>query len=336
MKRSTIYLIILLAILLIFPFIFFSILIAKSPKFSTLEEMDSDTVRPYNIVIHATDTTVKNCGSISLTTYKGFIDEDAPVNFIADGKGFHATLQDNTIIVTIDTLSETGEGLHFLTIEVPQNAKVKLINTLPDIEVAAENGDFKALKAQSSGNIRIGSCNVAGVVLCDTTHVCDIDIHNSNIGGMKINGKNKKLRLCNSNIGTLTVGGTCESLFLNSNNIGACSWNKENQQKADIHNSIIGTTVNENVISVDINDDEDADTDVTISAFSADSSTIRAGIRVDVNNDNNKSNVDISRDGIEVNGEDGEHVSVSPSGIQVSQNGQNIVSINHSGITINN
>lgn len=334
MKRSTIALIVLLAILLIFPFIFFGIMIAKFPKISIWDEFDSEKVRPYNIVVHASDTALKNCGSISLTTYKGFVDKDEPVKFIADGKGFDAELQDNTIIVTIDSLSKAGEGHHFLTIEIPYKAKVSLINTVPGIEIAAESGDFKALKAQSSGNMRITACNVAGVVLVDTTHVCNIDISGSNIGGLKINGKNKNLQLSNSNIGTLTVGGTCESISLNNNNIGVCSWNEENQQKADINNSIIATTVNENTVTIDIDDSEDADTDVTISAFSGDSSKIRTGIRIDVNDDN-RNNVEISPKGIKIDGEDGEHVHVSPSGIQVKQDGKEIVSIGYTGIKIN-
>ena len=334
MKRSTIYLVILLLVLLIFPFIILGILMYNSPDLSDLENKDDESALPYNIVIHATDTTIENYGYIQLTTYKGYVDEDNPVKFIADGNGFNASLQNNTIIISVDSLSDLGENNHFLSIEFPSNAKIKLINTVPDIAIRAEAGDFKALNAQSPGYTQINSCNVAGVILSDTTYVNQISISNSNIGGLKINGKGKDLRICLSNIGTLSVSGTCKSIFFNSNNIGACSWNSENQKNADINHCTIGATVNEDVISIDINDDDEADSDVTISAFSDDTSKVRAGIRIGIANDN-KNRVDISDDGIEVDSEDGDHVSVSPKGIQVNRNGQSVVSIDASGIQVN-
>lgn len=282
MKRSTIYLIILVVVIFITPFVFLGILISKNPDlYDVFVTEVKDVQYSYKLVIQARDGGVGNGGHVLLTTYRGYVDEEAPVNFVTDGSGFSTSQQGDTIVIVIDSLRETGEEGHFLTVEFPKETGLELVNTDSRTEVRIESGDFRSLRLQSCGKTGIHSCNISDAVLSDTIYANSIFLSDDNVGRLRINGNVESLQIEGSNIGFLFVGGSCHRISLEKNNIGACSWSWENRQLADINDCVIGSTK----IEADTTGGDAVWDDASLTVFEAssnDSSKIQFGIRVNV------------------------------------------------------
>ncbi len=255
MKRSTLIIIVLAALLFVAPFIIFAIFMQKVPDLNRIY-LNSNKVHYYTLVVNAEDSTTHSTCDITLTTHRDTANEN--VDFLTSSDSITATLREDTIFVTI---KETQGDAQYLTIELPDNTKLIALNSLPQVSFAIHEANLKALKLASAGSLEIMSSNVGGVVCSDNTSETNINFSSSNIGGIRLNGANKRVQVVSCNVGALSVAGACDDLMLLSSNIGASSWSEANNQVTSINNCHIVARTTENVVEVVITEDIEPEED---------------------------------------------------------------------------
>lgn len=314
MKRSTIFLIVALAVIIIAPIIYISIAIRNIPSsfkdwvIETIEDADfeSENLYNYKMLITATDATAIPDCYVSVTTYEGAVDSMRSVHFIDPADGVSAVLRGDSIIVMLDKIdSLVGEGL-CLTVELPRSSDLKIYNDVPNADVRLQYASVGAMLVSSLSDFSVSDSNVGVLSGSDCIVSKRLDIENSNVGAMKINGDNLSLRVDDSNVGAMDIMGTCSAIELSDSNFGVCSWNDACRDMAVIKDCTI--TSHTHAGAVTIKTDDEGKTIV----MSGDADT-SSGVQVESGSDK----VDITSSGIHVETEDGEKVNVSPTGVQV-------------------
>ncbi|MBQ2979771.1 MAG: hypothetical protein IJE18_06660 [Bacteroidaceae bacterium] len=330
MKRSTIFLIVALAVIIIAPIIYISIAIRSIPSslkdwvIETIEDADFENENLYNykMLITATDaTSVPDC-YISITTYEGAVDSMRSVHFIDPSDGVSAVLRGDSILVMLDKVDAlVGEGL-CLTIELPRSSDLKIYNDVPTADVRLQHASVGAMLVSSLSDLLVSDSNLGVLSGSDCIVSKKLDIENSNVGAMKINGDNLALRVDDSNVGAMDIMGTCSAIELSDSNFGVCSWNDACRDMAVIEDCTI--TSHTNAGSIIIKSDDDGKT-IVMSGDAATSSIVK------VESDSDK--VDISPSGILVETETGEKVNVSLTGVHVETEDET-VQITPTGIVV--
>lgn len=334
MKRSTILLITLLVVVIVAPILYLSVVISKLPSLKdwmveTIETLDADKANLYEYKMAVTSSQPIPDTYIYVTTYKGKIDSLHSVNFVAPVEGMQAELQGDSIIINLDNVKDTLSGTLLLTLELPENSNLILNNQVASLDIRFMKSDIGAVNATSLGDILIEDSNLGAFMLAknDEAHKT-IDIQDSNIGAVRLNGNNDTLEVQDSNIGAMTISGVCQAINLKDNNFGVVSWNKECNDKAVIEDCVMTVKVKENVM-------DDADDDKNARVYMI---------------DDNGEKVEVASGAIKIDGEDGEKVDISPAGVHVEdgettvkitpigvvvkENGEDIVNIGLNGVTV--
>ena len=334
MKRSTILLITLLVVVIVAPILYLSVVISKLPSIKdwmveTIETLDADKANLYEYKMAVTSSQPIPDAYIYVTTYKGKIDSLHSVNFVAPVEGVQAELQGDSIIINLDNVKDTLSGTLLLTLELPENNNLILNNQVASLDVRFMKSDIGAVNATSLGDILIEDSNLGAFMLAknDEAHKT-IDIQDSNIGAVRLNGNNDTLEVQDSNIGAMTISGVCQAINLKDNNFGVVSWNKECNDKAVIEDCVMTVKVKENVM-------DDADDDKNARVYMIDDNgekveVASGAIKID-GEDGEK--VDITPTGVHVKSDDGERVDISPAGVYVDDEGTS-VQVTPSGVVV--
>lgn len=344
MKRSTILMIIVLAVAILVPVIFIGVMTTKLPSVGDVvnkvfKSTDNSTYT-YNMKITSTDrSTVPDC-YVLVTTYSGAVDTLASVNFVDPAMGVDAVLEGDSIIVNLNNVSElTADGL-CLTIELPEKSRLLIENSVPTTDVHIVAANIKALKINSLSDFLASATNFGAFLSSDTTHTGKMEFENCNVGALKMNGAQNSLGVTNSNVGALSISGTCNAIQMTGSSIGVCSWNKNNSDLAHIKDCSIVSKVDEEVVAITIEDNVDnVDTgseivNVSPTGVVVESDDDKVNISpsgVFVESDDEK--VNISPAGVFVDSDDTK-VSISPAGVVVKEDGKEVVNIGIGGVKV--
>lgn len=315
MKRSTILLIVIFAIIIAMPLIIIGLVSKDVIKIQDwiVENFNIDNNTP--TYIYTLDITSPNAGSIPpcnihINTYKGAVDAQNPVFFVAAAGGVETAMVGDNINVVLDGVKDLVDGDLCLTIEVPHNARLKIVNRVPNADVNIVGGSYDALYFDTWSDLQISDVNIGGIMSVDTTSYKTIAIDDSNIGAMELNGDKVDFKVEDSNVGVIAIAGTCSNINFHDSSIGMCSWNNACSVKAVVDDCIISTQVGEGIVAVTMDDFEKG----THSAIKIAPDTANA--IVDITDGEDK--VKISPTGVHVESEDGERVDISPTGVHVN------------------
>ena len=330
MKRSTILMIIVLAVVILAPVIVKGIMATKLPSLgdvvSKVMNSTDNTTYTYNMKVTSPDrSSVPDC-YVLVTTYSGKVDTLSSVNFVDPAMGVEAVLEGDSIIVNLQNVSDlTADGL-VLTVELPENSKLLVENSVPTVDVHVVSANIKALRLNSLGDFLARATNLGALLSSDTTRTATMVLESCNVGALKLNGANTSLDVNGSNVGAMTIAGTCSAIKLNDSSIGVCSWNKANSALAQIKDCSIVSRVNEEVIDITVEDNKMDDDD----AEGSDVVNISpSGVHVESDGDK----VNISPAGVFVDSEDTK-VAISPAGVVVRENGEEVVNIGVGGVKV--
>lgn len=258
MKRSTIFLIIVLALAVIIPALVVGVVASKMPSLDDVigkaVQMGEKPEYTYNMTITSPDAAdVTDC-YIMVTTYSGSVDTLSSVNFVDPVTGVAASLNGRNIEVELTGVSDlTADGL-CLTIELPESTKLVIENTLPMVDIHLSSADLSALRMASPGDFTAINANLGAFLGSDKSVAKELHFENCNVGAAKLNGEKATLYVAGSNIGAMTVAGDCDSVMLSNSNIGVCSWSSACGDRAVIDNCVITTHVSEGVVDITIDD----------------------------------------------------------------------------------
>ena len=329
MKRSTQLIIVILLVAFVTPIIYIALVAKDALKVKDWivehVSVDDKKIYSYSLEINAADAQAVPPCNIHINTYKGVVDSLNPVFFVAAAGGVDAKCEDSHIVVTLGDLKDLVADDLCLTIEVPQNARLKIVNHVPQTHLSLVGGDYGAIYVDAKSNLMMADVNVGGVLSVDTTALKKIVVDDSNIGAMKVNGKNIELDIKDSNVGALSISGTCERIVFADGHIGVCAWNNDCATKAVIDDCSIVSRVVEDVLSVTIADFENE------SFTSVNALPDSTGAMYIEGDDGEK--VNITPTNVNVEGSDGEKVSITPLGIHVDD-GETTVEIGPGGIVV--
>lgn len=340
MKRSTIFLIIILVTMIIAPIVYIGLVAKDVIKFKdwVVEELninnDDNSALSYKMRITSLDgSAVPEC-YMNITTYEGVVvDTLNSVNFVVPADGVTAILRNDSIIVVLDKVDATVFDGLCLTVEIPENSRLKIENSVSSVDIHFHDADLSAVKMASLSDLIVDDSNWGAFVSTDSTTEKGMRFLDSNVGAMKIAGENVALTIQESNMGALTISGTCRSIKLSGSNLGVCSWNRACDTMADIDDCVITTQINEGQVNVTIDDDIVTDTSDSISIKQGDEKVNISASGVKVNSEDG-TNVDISPSGVHVESEEAT-VHITPAGLVVKEGDEEVVSIGLGGVKVN-
>lgn len=345
MKRSSIILIVALFVIIVAPLIYVGTVVSTSKETFDIKNWIVENISTkaeaehvYKMYISSPcSDSIPEC-YMNVTTYSGKVDTLHPANFIDPVAGVQAVMRGDSIIVVLDNLNLfVGDGL-FLTVELPKNVRLFIDNSVPTAHIHTHNVVLSALNYNSRSSLMAVNSQIGALISIDTLTPKTLQMFNSNIGAMQLNGDKASLDISNSNIGAIVVSGTCESIAFDNSNIGVCSWNQACAEKAVIRDCKISTTVDEGIVAITIDDYNDAKK----------RTWSNGSVNIEVEDDGDK--VSITPTQVNVEGEDGEtvditpggvhvvtddtEVHITPNGIKVSEEGEDVVSIGMGGVKI--
>lgn len=343
MKRSTIFFIILLVILVVSPIVYI-VLVAKDVvelRDWVVEEFqsnDDNEELSYKMRITSlNDTFVPDC-YMNITTYDGMVvDTLQSVNFVVPADGVTAVLRNDSIIVVLDNVNATVFDGLCLTVELPKNSRLEITNNVPTVDIRMHDAELSTLEVASLSSLDIKDSNIGAFVSVDKTSDKILNIADTNVGAMKINGDNMTFAMKDSNVGALTIAGVCDAIKMNDSKVGVCSWNNACNQLADISDCVITSRVEEDVLDISIDNDEN----VSLRVKSDSASTAEGNEKVDISpsgvkvNDGDGTNVDISLSGVHVDSDEAT-VHITPTGIVVKEGDEEVVKIGIGGVKVKN
>lgn len=216
MKRSTIALLIVLAVMIFAPIIAIKIISNLSPetKLKSLKELldhneNSDAPMRY-LVIDDTDNDSVKAGIYIYISTRDKKDSRKGVVF-ANGENY-----------TGDTLHITDQsGLHNQTLDYEHDTRLIIENHNPNVTLFFPEGNFDRLIIQSQGDVVVKKSNVGILVVQDSIGQSGISCELSNIGTLFAYLNDKcSLSLSSNNIGSAFLPKALDTLLLEGNNIG--------------------------------------------------------------------------------------------------------------------
>lgn len=230
MKRSTIALLIVLAVMIFAPIITIKIISNLSPeaKIKSLKELldyneDSDAPVRYLVIDNTDNDSIDTCIFISTRDKK---DTRQGIVF-ANGENYtgdtlHLTgrwLEQSPADDSDDSIPRSWFGHQ--TLDYGDNTRLIVENHNPNVTLYVSEGNFDRLIVQSPGGIIVRESNLGMLVVQDSIGHSSTTCRQSNIGTLFAYLNSKcSLGLSNNNIGTAFYPKDLDSLSIEGNNIG--------------------------------------------------------------------------------------------------------------------
>lgn len=232
MKRSTIALLIVLAVMIFAPIIAIKIISNLSPetKLKSLKELldhneNSDAPMRY-LVIDDTDNDSVKAGIYIYISTRDKKDSRKGVVF-ANGENYTG----DTLHITDQWLEQPSagdsndsipqSGFHNQTLNYEHDTRLIIENHNPNVTLFFPEGNFDRLIIQSQGDVVVKKSNVGILVVQDSIGQSGISCELSNIGTLFAYLNDKcSLSLSSNNIGSAFLPKALDTLLLEGNNIG--------------------------------------------------------------------------------------------------------------------
>ena len=235
MKRSTIALLIVLAVMIFAPIIAIKIISNLSPETKMkglkelLKEGDSDAPTRYLVIDDTDNDSVYSCIYISTRTPQ---DTRQGIVF-ANGENYAG----DTLHITNQWQRESSDDsadssipqswFRHQTLDYDHNTRLIIENHNPNVTLYFSEGNFDRVVIQSSGDVVVRESNLGMLVVQDSIGHSSTTCRQSNIGTLfaylnifaYLNSK-CSLSLSNNNIGTAFYPKDLDSLSIEGNNIG--------------------------------------------------------------------------------------------------------------------
>ena len=229
MKRSTIALLIVLAVMIFAPIITIKIISNLSPETKMkglkelLKEGDSDAPTRYLVIDDTDNDSVYSCIYISTRTPQ---DTRQGIVF-ANGENYAG----DTLHITNQWQRESSDDsadssipqswFRNQTLDYDHNTRLIIENHNPNVTLYFSEGNFDRLIIQSQGDVVVKKSNVGMMVVQDSIGHSGISCTLSNIGTLFAYLNDKcSLSLSSNNIGTAFLPKALDTLLLEGNNIG--------------------------------------------------------------------------------------------------------------------
>ena len=331
MKRSTIFIIIVLVLAVLVPVIF--VCIMTTNFVSDVKEISTIDGRvPCDYVVVVDDPAQTHAVNLSFSNEREDSGIFSSVNIQSRCGGISTVISSDTIYINIDTLHTNETTPCPIEVVLPNKSSIELHNPSSAVSVKVKDANLDNMQVAAAGDLCIEDSNVGVLQSIDSVAHSTIKMDDSNIGAAKINGKNKTIDIDSSNLGALAVSGDCESINAADCNIGVATWNNKTQSNFYARDCVFLSNINEDVEAVDF--------DRSFLSDSVGDCVVKGG---------NGEMVNISKDGVHVeSGSDKvnitpskvfvssgtDTVKVSPAGVQVTSGGDK-VSIGVGGIKVN-
>lgn len=313
MKRSTIVIIIVLALAVLVPVIF--VCIVATNFVSDVKEIGAaDEGLPIDYVVVVDDPAQTHAVNLSFSTERENSGIFSSVNIQSRCGGISTVISSDTIYINIDTLHTNDAAPCPIEVVLPNKSSIELHNPSPAVNVMVKDANLDNLQAAVAGDLSIEDSNVGVLLSIDSVAHSSIKMDDSNIGAAKINGQNKTIGIDSSNLGALVVAGDCGSINAADCNIGVATWNNKTQSNFYARDCVFLSNINEDVEAVEF--------DLSYRVVAGDSV-----VRV-----KNGEVVNISTEGVHVeSGSD--KVNITPSKVFVSS-GTDTVKVSPAGVHI--
>ena len=233
MKRSTIVLLIVLAVMIFVPIIGIKIISNLSPeaKIKSLKELldyneDSDAPVRYLVIDNTDNDSIDTCIFISTRdkkdTRQGIVFANGE-NYTGDtlhltGRWLEQSPADDSN-GTNDSIPQSWFGNQSL--DYDHNTRLIVENRNPNVTLFFSEGNFEKLIVQSQGDMVLRESNVGMLVVQDSIGHSGTTCQQSNIGTLFAYLNNKcSLSLSKNNIGTAFLPKALNTLSIEGNNIG--------------------------------------------------------------------------------------------------------------------
>lgn len=231
MKRSTIALLIFLAVMIFVPIIGIKIISHLSPemKIESLKNLlnESDEDAPVRYLIIDNDTTTHSESMLITISTRDKKDSRQGITLIGrqenySGDTLHITGQWLGQSSADDTETSVPQSwLDHQTLDYDHNTRLIVENHNPNVSLHVPFANFERLTVQSPGKIVVERSNIGILVVQDSIGYCNTDIRECNIGTLFAYLNNKcSLALANNNIGSAFFPRVLDGLSLVRNNIG--------------------------------------------------------------------------------------------------------------------
>ena len=229
MKRSTIALLIVLAVMIFAPIITIKIISNLSPETKMkglkelLKEGDSDAPTRYLVIDDTDNDSVYSCIYISTRTPQ---DTRQGIVF-ANGENYAG----DTLHITNQWQRESSDDsadssipqswFRNQTLDYDHNTRLIIENHNPNVTLYFSEGNFDSVVIQSSGDVVVRESNLGMLVVQDSIGHSSTTCRQSNIGTLFAYLNSKcSLSLSSNNIGTAFYPKDLDSLSIEGNNIG--------------------------------------------------------------------------------------------------------------------
>ena len=229
MKRSTIVLLIVLAVMIFAPIIAIKIISNLSPetKLKSLKELlkegDSDAPTRYLVIDDTDNDSVYSCIYISTRTpqdtRQGIVFANGE-NYAGDTLHITNQWQRKSSDDSADS-SIPQSWFRNQTLDYDHNTRLIIENHNPNVTLYFSEGNFDRVVIQSSGDVVVRESNLGMLVVQDSIGHSSTTCRQSNIGTLFAYLNSKcSLSLSNNNIGTAFYPKDLDSLSIEGNNIG--------------------------------------------------------------------------------------------------------------------
>ena len=250
MKRSTIVIIIVLALAVLVPVIF--VCIVATNFVSDVKEISAaDEGLPIDYVVVVDDPAQTHAVNLSFSTERENSGIFSSVNIQSRCGGISTVISSDTIYINIDTLHTNDATPCPIEVVLPNKSSIELHNPSPAVNVMVKDANLDNLQAAVAGDLSIEDSNVGVLLSIDSVAHSSIKMDDSNIGAAKINGQNKTIGIDSSNLGALVVAGDCGSINAADCNIGVATWNNKTQSNFYARDCVFLSNINEDVESVE-------------------------------------------------------------------------------------
>lgn len=233
MKRSTIALLIVLAVMIFAPLITIKIISNLSPeaKIKNLKELldyqeDSDAPLRY-LVIDNTDNDSIDTGICIFISTRDNKDTRQGITLIGREKSYSGDTLHLTDLWLEQSPADGSDGsipqswFGHQTLDYDHNTRLIVENHNPNVTLYFSEANFERLIVQSQGDAVVRESNVGMLVVQDSIGHSGITCQQCNIGSLFAYLNDKcSLALANNNIGTAFFPKALNSLSLEANNIG--------------------------------------------------------------------------------------------------------------------
>ena len=186
MKRSTIVIIIVLALAVLVPVIF--VCIVATNFVSDVKEIGAaDEGLPIDYVVVVDDPAQTHAVNLFFSTERENSGIFSSVNIQSRCGGISTVISSDTIYINIDTLHTNDATPGPIEVVLPNKSSIELHNPSPAVNVMVKDANLDTLQAAVAGDLSIEDSNVGVLLSIDSVAHSSIKMDDSNIGAAKIN-----------------------------------------------------------------------------------------------------------------------------------------------------